>query len=358
MAILLLTAPAAKAEGPMATPHQPKVMTLQQCLQTAMANNKRRPASRFALEMAEAQHRQTLAGYWPQVSAKVGVTRLDEALNFLFPASQMVIPPQSIQVPGGSAVVTVPANAFGPGFPPAPIQMPVAFPGQQVSTSMQMFPIPPQEVRLIDPTVAVTSVNGTLLLFDGGMRKGYREQAKGGIDAARAEQHRTDLEITDSVVRLYYGAVLARRLRQLGDDTVTRLEVTLELTESLYKNGSERVNKLDYLDNKLALESLRSMVTALARNEAATEAALAYTMGMAWDETVRPVDEELPNVSFAGDLGEMVGAAYEFNPDWNKLEAGLRAMEGAITTARSAYFPKVALTGQVHRWWNSYDAGA
>jgi outer membrane protein len=346
------------ADGPMASPREPLVMTLEQCLETAMAKNRQRPASGFAVAMAEAQHRQTLAGYWPQVNAKAGVTRLDEAINFLFPAGQMVIPPQSVNVPGGSAMVSIPANAFGPGFPPAPVQMPVAFPGQQVSTQMQMFPIPPQDVRVVDPTVAITAVRGTWLLYDGGMRKGYREQAKGGIDIARAEQRRTDLEITDSVVRLYYGAILARKLRQLGDDTVARMGVTLELTESLYKNGSERVTKLEYLDNKLVVESLHSMVAALARNEAAAEAALAYTIGLAWDETVRPADDELPNATYSGDLSEMVTTAYEFNPDWTKLEAGLRALEGSAKTARSGYFPKVAVTGQLHRWWNGYDAGA
>ena len=34
--------------------------SLEECLQTAFQNNHRRPASRYALEMAEAQHRQAL----------------------------------------------------------------------------------------------------------------------------------------------------------------------------------------------------------------------------------------------------------------------------------------------------------
>jgi hypothetical protein len=52
------------------------------------------------------------------------------------------------------------------------------------------------------------------------MRKGYREQAKGLVDMMKAEARRTDLEIADSVKRLYYGAVLARQLHQVGDDTL------------------------------------------------------------------------------------------------------------------------------------------
>ena len=51
------------------------------------------------------------------------------------------------------------------------------------------------------------------------MRKGYREQALGAVQAAQAEARRTDLEITDSVIRLYYGALLARQLRQVAART-------------------------------------------------------------------------------------------------------------------------------------------
>jgi outer membrane protein TolC len=135
------------------------------------------------------------------------------------------------------------------------------------------------------------------------------------------------------------------------------MDVTLELTESLYKNGAGKVNKTDYLENVVMVETIRSTVAELAKNEAAAEAALAYTMGLPWNATVRPSVEEVPYQPYAGNLDELVGTAYEFNPDWAKVEAGLRALGGAVTTARSGYYPKVAFTGELHRWWNSYTAG-
>jgi len=81
----------------------------------------------------------------------------------------------------------------------------------------------------------MTSAHVTWLLYDGGMRKGYREQSKGWLDMMRQEERRTDLEITDSVKRFYYGAVLARQLRPVGQDTLARMEATLNLTEMMYK---------------------------------------------------------------------------------------------------------------------------
>ena len=349
--------PAAAADPPPSGLPAPQVLSLDDCLRIAMEKNRQRPASQFAIAMAEAQHRQALAGYWPQITAKGGWTQLDQAPNFLFPASQMYIPAQTVNVPGGTMSVTIPANSFAPGFPPVAVQMPVGFPGQTVTTSAQVFPIPAQNVKLANPQNFDASGNLTWLLFDGGMRKGYREQAQGGIEAARAEARRTDLEITDSAVRLYWGAVLARQLRQLGDDTLARMEVTLELTQSMYQNGAGKVNKTDYLENQVMVETIRSMVVELAKNEAAAEAALAYTMGLPWNATVRPSAEEVPYRPFAGNLEELVGTAYEFNPDWVKIEAGLKALQGAVTAAHSDYFPKIAFTGELRRWWNSYPVG-
>jgi outer membrane protein TolC len=334
-----------------------QALSLKDCLRIAMEKNHSRPASRFAVAMAEAQHRQALSSYWPQVNAKGGITRLDEAPNFIFPASNMYIPSQSISVPGGTATVTIPANAFGPGFPPAPIQMPVSFPGQTVSTSVQIFPIPAQNVRLINPTTESVEGSFTWLLLDGGTRRGYREQALGAVDAAKAESHRTDLELSDSVVRLYYGAVLARQLRKLGDDTLARMEATLSVTEALYKEGSGTVTKADYLDNKVMADTVRSIVAPLEKNEASAEAALAYTLGLSWKASIEPQEEEVPFQPYNGNLDALVSAAYESNPDWNKIDAGLRAFEGQRRIAVSDHYPKLAITGNLHRWWNDYDGG-
>jgi outer membrane protein TolC len=322
-----------------------------------MEKNHSRPASQFAIAMAEAQHRQALAAYWPQVNVKGGITQLDQSPNFVFPASTMYIPPESVSIPGGSATVTIPANAFGPGFPPAPIQMPVAFPGQTVTTTAQQFPIPAQNVKLLNPTTESVVGDFTLLLFDGGMRRGYREQALGARDAARAESRRTDLELSDSIIRIYYGAVLARQLRQLGDDTLARMEATLHVTETLYKEGSGTVTKADYLDNEVMVDSVRSIVAPLEKNQASAEAALAYTMGLSWKSSVEPSDADVPYQPYAGNLDELVSTAYEFNPDWKKIDAGLRAFEGERLTASSGHYPKLALTGDLHRWWNNYDGG-
>lgn len=150
---------------------------------------------------------------------------------------------------------------------------------------------------------------------------------------------------------------MARQLRQVGGDTLARMEATLGLTETMYKEGSGKVKKTDYLDNKVMVDSLRSMVALLEKNEEMAQAALANTMGMSWRDSVRPADPEIAYEPVAGNLDAMVGNAYQFSPDWAKVEAGIQAAQGALKTARSGHYPKLAVTGEVHKWWNDYDNG-
>jgi outer membrane protein len=117
------------------------------------------------------------------------------------------------------------------------------------------------------------------------------------------------------------------------------------------------VKKTDFLDNKVMVESLRSMVTLLEKNEAMSQAALANTMGLSWKESIAPAAKEVPFEPFAANLDDMVSTAYEFSPDWARVQAGIKAAEGSVRTARSGFLPKLAVTGELHKWWNDYDAG-
>ncbi len=344
-----------------------RTLTLQQCIDLALEQDHSRPASQYAVAAAEAQHRQALAGYWPHLTLNAAYERLDQSPNFIFPAGNMQIPPQSIGVPSSSIrtpglTVAIPAHAFGPGFPPSAVQVPVApqtvrVPSQSFNLPGQAFPIPEQDISLMDEDSWYASLEAKWLLWDGGMRQSLRAQSRAGLDAAGEALRRTELEITDSVKRLYHGAVLARQLRKLGEDTLARMEATLSLTETMYKEGAGKVKKTDFLDNKIMVETLRSAVALLEKNESMAQAALAFTIGLAWDASVIPTDKAISFSTSAVELETLVGEAYAFSPDWKRLEAGIRAAEGALREARSEHYPKLALTGQLHQWWNDLDSG-
>ncbi len=342
-AALLVTAASSRTSAqPAAAAARPpapaaREMSLDQCLKTAMEKNHSRPASKLAVTAAEARHRQVLSAYWPQVSLRAAYEALDQPQNFVFPSSTYEIGPSALTVP------------LPPGLLPVP-SLTIPVPAQRIT-------VPEQDVALSDERSVYASAEARWLLWDGGMRRGLREQARAGVDVARERARRTDLEVVDSVTRLYWGAVMARQVHQVGQDSLARMEATLNLTESLYKEGSGRVRKTDYLSNKVMVETLRAAVALLRQNEEEAGAALAYTIGLEWDQTVRPTAREIPFEPFAVDARDLVGEAFEWSPDWKQVEAGLRAGDGAVREARAGYFPKLALAGDLHRWWNDYDAG-
>ncbi len=341
----------ARSSSPMQT------LTLAQCVEQALRSNHRRKISEFAVLMAEAQHQQALSGYWPQIDFSTRIQRSDQPINFLFPTQNVPVPAQQIAVPPTTALVTIPANAFGPGFPPSNVQLPVTSGAQAIRTQAGLVPVPQQSLKVLDRDLATGSLSGTFLVFDGGLRKGLREQTAAGIEAMQAEARRTDLEVTDSVRRMYWAAVLGHQLMELGHEVLSRMEVTLQLTKAHVTDASAKVNNSDFLSNKVIVESIRAAMAELEKNETLAQAALANNMGLSWNVSVRPADTVLPESPLSGDLEQTVAESYQFNPDWAQLEAGIRAADAALTTARSEYYPKFAITGDLHRFWNGSFTG-
>ena len=300
----------------------PGSLDLEACIEIALENNRHRPASRLAVEIAEAQHRQALSARWPQVSLTTALTRRDDDPVFIFPEE---------------------TSTYAISLGTQPLETTVT--------------VPDKHVMLMDRTHFTATVDLVYPLYTGGLRRAVARQAEAGVTAARQEARRTDLQVVVDVRRMYWGAVLSRELAAIGQEALDRLEVTLELTENLYRRGSGRVMKTDFLKHKVVVESVRSLVARLAGNEPLSRAALANTMGLAWDREVEPATREIPFEAYPGELEDLVADAYRFNPDWGRLEAGLTALEARIDEAKSGRLPKVALIGQVQALANPHDKG-
>jgi len=311
-------------------------LTLQQCIEVGLEKNRFRIASRYSIEIAEAQHRQALSAYWPQVGVKANYSVMDQDPNFIFPA-------QNISLQGAYLNLNVPTGL------PAPNDVFVK--------QLTALPVPEQNIKLMDRHNFVASLNASMPLYTGGQVSALVRQAEQGMKAAREEARRTDLQVVYDTTRYYYGAVLARELVQIGKDALTRMEVTLELTENLYTKGSGKVKKTDYLRNKTVVEWLRTAVTSLEANEQLARAALTNSIGLEWENPVEPAPQELPFFPAKIELKDLVSGAYSFNPDWARLEAGLEAAAAKIDEAQSGHFPKIGLFGNLTRIVNSYDKG-
>ncbi len=307
----------------------PGPLTLRQVQQIALENNRWRPVSRLNVEIAEAQLSQALSAYWPQLSAKGSFVRMDEAPNFIFPQTAISVPGFAIPIPGVGVIPIPPQNVA----------------------------VPEQNIKLMDRDTGTASLSLVYPLYTGGLRPAVAKQAGSGVAAAKQEVRRTDLQVVYDVQRYYYGAVLAKRLRRIAADTLARMEVTLELTGNLYKGGSTKVKKTDYLRNKAVVEALRSTVALLKGNEGLALAALTNAAGLDWEAELDVAEVEIPYRPGGANLANLVGTAYAFNPDWKRMEEGVRASEAQVDEKRAGHLPQAALVGNLTHIENSYDKG-
>jgi outer membrane protein len=328
-------------------------LDLPKAIEMALQNNYRSKVSKEEVEAAIALHGQALSSWWPHVSASVVGTRLDDSPDFIFPASAIPVPASSFTVP--ATTITLPANSLGPGFPP--VDVPIPIPPTSVNVPAQTINVPQQDVKLMDRDSLIGSVKATYPLYTGGLRGARIRQAKAGIEVARQDERRTDLEVVYDVRRLYYAGVLSKKLIKISRDTLARLEATLELTEKLYTTGSGTVKKTDFLRNKSMVELLRSMTTELESNEKAVRAALVTVLGIDWTTQLELVDEDLPFVPGNCDARPFVEQALRSNPDIAKVDAAIKAAEANVSAARSGHYPKAGLFGTYQGIANSYDAG-
>ena len=296
-------------------------LSLSQCIDIALDQNQKRRISRLAVETAEYQHKQALSAFWPQVNLESAITQQDEDPNFIFPANNFNF---NIPLPG-------------------------------LGTIAGQTSVPEQNITIMDKKSITSSLNMTYPLFTGGLRSSAVKAAESNIQAAKQAMRRTDLEVVRDVRQMYYGAVLARRMADIGKETLERLSATSNLTERLYKEGSGSVTKLDFLRSQVVVESARAVVERLVSGVPLAEAALVNTMGIAWDIPITLAEKKIPFHEVGADLAQLVNGAYQFNPDWKQLAAGLEAAQALVKKERSGHWPKVALSGKLWRWDNDLD---
>lgn len=317
-AVSLLCASTGRAQDSLSVKH----LTLAECIDEALRSNHVRPASRLAVEIAEAQHAQAMSSWWPRATLTSSLSLRDENPTFIFPED---------------------TDTYS-----------INLGGQPLATAIT---IPAKRIDLQDRLDSRSDIDLLMPLYTGGLRGAIIRQAQAGIDAAQQAARRTDLELTYDVRRYYHAAVMAQNLTQISEDALARLRVTMALTENLYRHGSGTVTKTDWLQHKVVVEGLHSVVEALRGNRDLARAALANTMGMPWNQDVVPTAPQIPVDSIAVDLADLVQASYRFNPDWGRLQAGLDAAAAVVDEAGSGRMPKVALVGNVEFIANKLETG-
>jgi len=332
--------------------------TLDQCIEQALKANRSRAVAEATQRVAEAQLQEALSARWPEAGLELTGTRRDQNPDFIFPSSTLSLGAAATPIAEAVAATQLSKAGITPGtagLTAYNTQLAAA-----TQAAMAQFPAiatPVTDIQLAGRDTLVSSLTAHMPLYTGGRVSALVRQARAGVAVAKAQARATDLQIVQDVRRYYYGCVLTRRLRAIGQDGLDRLQFILDVAERLTQGGSGKVKRTDLLRTRMLVASLKSLVVLLRSNQELATTALANAMGLPWDATVLPAEEEVPELDPGGDLPALVGQAQSLNPMALQVGYGLAAAEAGVDKARAGHLPVVVLFGSLDRIDNSYHAG-
>lgn len=331
-------------------------LTLEDCLKIAFAQNRLRRISAESVKIAEAQYQQALSGHWPQLKFSLTGVRMDEDPTFVFPSQPLALGQTTSQyLAEAIAVAQLAKLGMAPGT--SGYDAALAAATQQAAQGLSGASMPAYKVKLMDRDLLSSTLQLVLPLYTGGKVSAVARQAKAGLEASREGARKTDLQIIREVKQYFYGHVFAKKLHALGNETLQRFEATQAVTESVYRHGSGKVKKTDYLRSKMMTATIRSVVELLKSNEDLSKSVLAHVMGIPWNTPIAVSQADIPFATVSGDLDRWVAQAQKNNPQVNQVRLGLAAGEGKIAEARAGHLPVIAFFGNLTRLDNTYDGG-
>jgi len=325
-------------------------LTLEQAVRTALQNHRSMRVSQASLEMAEAQYRQAMAAFGPKLALEAGFQRADQDRTFTFAGV--------IQTPAMDISATL-GGVLGPVLAGLPLAT-----QQQIGAAMaqgagiiasQTIPMN-IEVKMFDRDVTKAGLNFSYPLYTGGKKEAITAMAQKGVQIAREERRKTELEVVRDVNKYYHGAQFAQQMAKLASDTVERFQALEDLTERLYQNTSLKVKKTDYLRSKTTTALIRSAAQEAQYGSILTKDALANAMGLP-PHSQLSLAPALDAPVFDGKLETLISDALAFNPDKQRLELAIAASEHSIADAKSAFRPVIGLEASVYQVQNSYQDG-
>lgn len=299
-------------------------LSLEDCIAIAKQNSKQKQIAESKLEVSKSHLKQAESVRWPSLDLTSRALIQDEPQNFIFPSSTFIVPP-----------ISLPQFTI-PSFP---------------------FTIPAQDIKLLDNKIILTDLTLTYPLFTGGKISSIIDQVEQSILLAKNNVELTENELAYNVKKTYYALILTEQLLQIGTDAFNRFEATYHLTESLYQTGSGTVNKIDYLKNKMSLESFRGIVSELKSKNKIAKSGLKYYLGIDLNTDLTIKDSSLEFAYSIPEENETLGTLLSTNLYLNSLDIASNIYEAKIDEAQSDYYPSFALFGNYENLINSYDAG-
>ncbi len=280
-------------------------LTLQQAIETALRNNPGLKAADAQIAAADAGVLKSASGFLPKVTLSETWSRSDNPLMALGAKLN-----QELVSPGD--------------FSPAVMNNPEPLSNYNTRLSV-MQPV-----------------------FNGGREYIGRTQAALARDASVQDRERTRQETIYTVVKAYYGLLLAREYHKVALQSQETSQANVTLAEARFKAGA--VLQSDFLRARVQLAEVREMLTRSENGIKLAEANLAFSLG-APQGTEYELEGALEVQPTPIDVNAAVDEATGKRPDLISMDLNRQNAEKSVSQARTEYLPNLNLMGQMD--WNS-----
>jgi outer membrane protein TolC len=183
-------------------------------------------------------------------------------------------------------------------------------------------------------------------VYDGGRRSAQQRIAEIGLDVARHGLEQTKDDVVMDAKIAYFEVLRARRLRDVGKETLTAEEEHLRVTRARFQAGVAA--KFDVLRSEAEVEDTRKT---LIDDEAFVELAEAQFNTVLGRPLTTPVNvtsiEESPSVNVT--LAQAVETAYKHRPELLALSKQVGIAQQEIRAARSGWKPNLDFFSNYNR---------
>lgn len=284
-------------------------LSLEDCVRMALDRSLAVRSADEAVRQAVAEEKKAFAEFFPKLSAEYSYLKLNEA-----PAAE------------------IPAGAFGPGFPPQDVTMPM---GWEETYEFKL--------------------SATQPIFAGGAIRYGHEIAKLGIDRAEIDRINERQKLILKVHEAYYSVLKARDLKEVAEQAVKTIEAHTEVAQAFYNVGM--IPKNDLLKAEVELANARQNLTRAKHGVDLAESVLNMLLRRPLDEPVK-LRGELKYTPLTYNLEEAIRVGLQERPEIKSLKIAVEQAERAVKIARGSYFPRLVLVGNYSWRGDEWDVSA
>jgi len=286
------------------TPGKKKVLTLQECIDTAVKQHPGIIAAKNSISAGESRIGEAYSSYYPQLSASTGYNRVSST--------------------------TTSNNSVT---------------GNQYSKDYNQY---------------AGSVNLNQNIYDFGKTSAQVNIQKAGTDAARQNYDNTMLQVIYNVKIAYYGLLQSKKSKDVAVETVAQMQAHLDQAKGYFDVHMK--SKLDVTTAEMNLSNAK--LNLIQAEDAVKIAVVTLNNALGYDVTVTPeyeIEDNLiyqqENLNFDG----LISEALKNRPDYLAEQFKIKSLERSKDLAGAGYLPSIngngaySMTGTqfpLNREWN------